>query len=54
MKSNTKILIATIVGGLVTGALALAQGLPGDRVIVAAGIGAVVVLGLLIVLKSRP
>lgn len=54
VRNNQKWLVATIVGGLVGGGLAYAQGLPGDRVIISAVLGAVVVFALLLGLKFRP
>lgn len=54
MKNTPKVGVATVVAGLVVGGLAFVQGLPMERVLVAAGVGAAVMFGLLIVLKFRP
>lgn len=42
------------VAGVVVGALALVEGLPADRVIVAGIIGWAVMFGLLVILRWRP
>lgn len=54
MKNRPKMGVATVVAGLVVGGLAFAQGFPMDRVLIAAGVGAAVMFGLLIVLRYRP
>lgn len=54
MKNTTKIILGTVGGAVVAGALAYAQDFPPNRVLISAGLGAAVMLGLFIVLKFRP
>lgn len=54
MKNTTKVVNATIVGGVVGALLGIASGFPPERVLISGLTGAVVMFLILIALKFRP